>query len=120
VRWRFIIPLAPGFLEVVYQRALAIELGKQGLKFVREKSTDIYYAGIRVGYGRVDFFVEEPVMLELKALIILEDAHLAQTLNYCNTFKLPYGLLINFGSRKLEFKRIYNLNHPDSREYKRQ
>ena len=109
----------PGFLEVVYQRSLAIELQKQGLNYVREKSIDINYEGIRVGYGRVDFFIEETIMLELKALVKLEDAHLAQTMNYCNTFKLHYGLLINFGARKLEFKRIYNLNHPESIEYKR-
>ncbi len=111
--------LGPGFLEVVYQRALAIEFGKQGLNFVREKSTDIYYSGMRVGCGHVDFFVEEAIVLELKALIKLEDAHLAQTMNYCNTFRSPYGLLINFGGRKLEFRRVYNLNHPENREYKR-
>src|SRR6476660_8818656 len=111
--------LGPGFPEVVYQRALAIELNKQKLRHVREKSIDVYYEGIRVGFGRVDFFVEEAIVLELKALPKIEDCHIAQTMNYCTTFKLLYGLLINFGTRRLEFKRIYNLNHPESIRYQR-
>lgn len=111
--------LGPGFPEVVYQRALAIELTRQGLNYVREKSIDVYYTGIRVGFGRVDFFVEEAIVLELKALPKLEDSHLAQTMNYCNTFKLLYGLLVNFGARKLEFRRIYNLHHPESIQFRK-
>ncbi|MEJ7691685.1 GxxExxY protein [Daejeonella sp.] len=106
--------LGPGFFEIVYQRSMVIEMEKQGLNFVREMSVQIFYDNIKVGYGRVDFFVENAVMLELKALPSLEDAHLAQTMNYCKTFKLPSGILINFGKRSLEFKRVYNLNHRDN------
>ena len=109
--------LGPGFLEVIYQRSMAIEMEKQGLSFIREMSVKILYDNINVGYGRVDFFVENAVMLELKALTILEDAHIAQTMNYCKTFKLPSGILINFGKRSLEFKRIYNLNHEDNQKF---
>lgn len=109
--------LGPGFPEVVYQRSMAIELEKQALRFIREMPVEIFYDDIRVGYGRVDFFVEDAIMLELKALINLEDAHLAQTMNYCKTFKLPSGILINFGKRSLEFKRVYNLNHEDNQGF---
>ncbi|RZL05600.1 MAG: GxxExxY protein, partial [Pedobacter sp.] len=74
--------LGPGFPEVVYQRSMAIEMEKQGLRFIREMTVEIFYENIKVGYGRVDFFVEDAVMLELKALANLEDPHLAQTMNY--------------------------------------
>lgn len=109
--------LGNGFQEVIYQRALAIEMDKQGLHFRREKVMKIYYEGIEVGTRRADFFVEEFVMLELKALIRLEDAHLSQAMNYCQAYNLPIGLLINFGSKRLEFKRVYNLNHPENKEF---
>ncbi len=108
--------LGNGFQEVIYQRALAIEMEKQGLSFVREMKMDILYDGHHIGKRRVDFFVEDKIMLELKAVIKLEDAHLAQAMNYCQAYKLPIGLLINFGSRSLEFKRVYNLNHPENKK----
>ena len=79
----------------------------------------IFYDGIDIGTRRVDFFVEETIMLELKAVIKLEDVHLAQAMNYCQAYKLPIGLLINFGAKSMEFKRVYNLNHPDNKEYKK-
>jgi len=110
--------LGNGFQEVIYQRALAIEMRKQGLNFKREMEMLIFYDGIEIGKRRVDFFVEEIIMLELKALIKLEDVHLAQAMNYCEAYKLPIGLLINFGSKSLEFKRVYNVNHPDNKDYK--
>jgi GxxExxY protein len=66
---------------------------------------------------RVDFFVEENIMVELKAVIKLEDAHLAQAMNYCQVYNLPIGLLINFGAKSMEYKRVYNVNHPDNKEY---
>ncbi len=78
---------------------------------------NIYYEGIYIGKRRVDFFVEDKVMVELKAVIRLEDIHLAQAMNYCQAYKLPIGLLINFGSKSLEFKRVYNVNHPENEEY---
>jgi GxxExxY protein len=108
--------LGPGFFEIVYQKALAIELQKQGIEFERELTIALFYDNVQVGHGRVDFYVENAIMLELKALVKLEDAHLAQTMNYCRMFKLPFGLLINFGAPSLEFKRIYNLYHPENRK----
>jgi GxxExxY protein len=109
--------LGNGFQEVIYQRALAIEMEKQGLGFQREMEMTIFYEGIDIGTRRVDFFVEETIMVELKALINLEDVHLAQAMNYCQAYNLPIGLLINFGAKSLEFKRVYNVNHPDNKDY---
>jgi GxxExxY protein len=111
--------LGNGFQEVIYQRALAIELKRAGLCFKREMVLEIYYEGIRLGTRRVDFFVEELIMLELKALVRMEDVHLAQAMNYCQAYNLPVGLLINFGAKSLEFKRVYNLNHAENKNYKR-
>jgi GxxExxY protein len=110
--------LGNGFQEVIYQRALAIEFEKQGMGFKREMEMTIFYESIDIGTRRVDFFVEDIIMVELKALIKLEDVHLAQAMNYCQAYNLPIGLLINFGSKSLEFKRVYNLNHPDNKAYK--
>jgi GxxExxY protein len=108
--------LGNGFQEVIYQRALAIEMEKQRLGFKREMEMAIYYDGIDIGTRRVDFFVEDQIMVELKALIKLEDVHLAQAMNYCQAYNLPIGLLINFGSKSLEFKRVYNVNHPENKK----
>ena len=100
--------LGNGFQEVIYQRCLAIEMEKQGLGFARELEMTIHYEGIEVGMRRVDFLVEDKIMVELKALSKLEDVHLAQALNYLEAYKLETGLLINFGARSLEFKRVTN------------
>lgn len=112
--------LGNGFQEVIYQRALAIEMGRQGLGFQREMEMSIYYEGIDIGTRRVDFFVEDIIMVELKALIKLEDVQLAQAMNYCQAYNLPIGLLINFGAKSLEFKRVYNVNHYENKAYKKQ
>jgi len=109
--------LGNGFQEVIYQRALAIEMQKQGLNYQREMEMSIFYEGINIGTRRVDFFVEDVIMVELKALIKLEDVNLAQAMNYCQAYNLPIGLLINFGAKSLEFKRVYNVNHPDNKDY---
>lgn len=109
--------LGNGFQEVIYQRALAIEMEKQGLGFQREMEMTIFYDGIDIGTRRVDFFVQNLIMVELKALIKLEEVHLAQAMNYCQAYNLPIGLLINFGAKSLEFKRVYNVNHPENKEY---
>jgi GxxExxY protein len=111
--------LGNGFQEVIYQRALAIEMEKESLHFKREMEMSIFYDGIDIGTRRVDFFVEDFVMVELKAVIKLEDVHVAQAMNYCQAYNLPIGLLINFGSKSLEFKRVYNLNHPENKDYKK-
>jgi GxxExxY protein len=100
--------LGNGFQEVIYQRCLAIEMEKQGLVFARELEIPIYYETINVGMRRVDFLVTNKIMVELKAITKLEDIHLAQALNYLEAYKLETGLLINFGSKSLEFKRITN------------
>ncbi len=99
--------LGNGFQEVIYQRALAIEMQKEGLEFQREMEMTIYYDGIEIGTRRVDFFVEDSVMVELKALEKLEDVHKAQAINYCEAYNIADGLLINFGAKSLEFKRVY-------------
>jgi len=98
--------LGNGFQEVIYQRALEIEMTRQGLAFSREHEMDIFYKGAKIGNRRVDFFVEEKVMVEIKALIQLEDVQLAQAINYLEASGLEVGLLLNFGSRSLQFKRV--------------
>jgi len=100
--------LGNGFQEVIYQRALAIELSKAGLSYARELEMVIYYDAIEIGARRVDFFIEGIIMVELKALIQLEDVHLAQAMNYLEAYKMEIGLLINFGSKSLQFKRVHN------------
>ncbi len=99
--------LGNGFQEVIYQRCLAIELEKQSINYEREKEMPIFYEGIEVGTRRADFIVEEKVMVELKAIIQLEDVHLAQGLNYLSAYNLEKGLLLNFGSTSLQVKRLY-------------
>ena len=100
--------LGNGFQEVIYQRALAIEMGDQGLSFNREHVMPVYYKGQQIGSRRVDFLVDDVVSVELKAVTRLEDAHLAQAMNYLEAYDLEVGLLINFGARSLEFKRVTN------------
>jgi GxxExxY protein len=100
--------LGSGFQELIYQRALAIELASNGLAFEREKEMPIYYRSEQIGLRRVDFFVEEVVMVELKALETLLDVHKAQAINYLEAYGIADGLLINFGGLSLDFKRVYN------------
>jgi len=105
--------LGNGFQEVIYQRALEIEMNDDGLSFEREKEMPVMYKGHVIGTRRVDFFVENKIMVELKALIQLEDVHLAQAKNYLEAYNMEVGLLINFGARSLEFKRIFNSLNQD-------
>lgn len=104
--------LGNGFQEVIYQRCLAIEFEKQGLGFAREEEMPIYYEGVQVGTRRADFLVENKILVELKAVIKLEDVHLAQGLNYLQAYQIDIGLLINFGSTSLEYKRLYRKQNP--------
>lgn len=108
--------LGNGFQEVIYQRCLAIAMEKQELNFIRELEMEIYFEGIQVGRRRVDFLVEDKIMVELKAVTKLEDVHFCQALNYLEAYKLETGLLINFGARSLEFRRVTNeyklMKHP--------
>jgi GxxExxY protein len=100
--------LGNGFQEVIYQRAMAIEMAKAGLGFVREMEMTIFYDDEAIGTRRADFFVEDIVMVELKAIIELEDVHLAQAMNYVEAYKMEIGLLINFGAKSVQFKRVHN------------
>lgn len=100
--------LGNGFQEVIYQRALEIEMKDAGLNFSREFSMPVYYKNQQIGERRVDFFVEEKIMVELKAIIQLENVHLAQAKNYLEAYNIQVGLLINFGSTSLQFKRLEN------------
>ena len=98
--------LGNGFQEVIYQRALAIEMSQQGIDFSREHEMKIYYKDYEIGTRRVDFLVEDKIMVEIKALVSLEEVHLAQAKNYLEAYNLEVGLLINFGAKSLQFKRI--------------
>ncbi len=100
--------LGNGFQEVIYQRALQIEMNDQNISFSREHVMPIYYKGQEIGSRRVDFLVGEVISVELKALIELEDVHFAQAINYLEAYDLEVGLLINFGAKSLEFKRLQN------------
>ncbi len=100
--------LGNGFQEVIYQRALAIELRNSGIEYSREHDMPIYYQGEEIGLRRVDFLVEGRISVELKALIALERVHLAQAMNYLEAYNLETGLLLNFGGLSLDFKRLTN------------
>ncbi len=100
--------LGNGFQEVIYQRALGLEMTKQGLSFQRELEMQIHYDGQEIGTRRVDFLVDDKVMVELKALTALEAVHLAQAINYLEAYGLEVGLLINFGAKSLETRRVVN------------
>ncbi len=102
--------LGGGFQEVIYQRALAIELERAGIGYEREVEYPVYYDEIEIGTRRADFIVAEKVVVELKALIKLEDIHIAQARNYLEAFRFDIGLLINFGGKSLEHKRLFNPN----------
>jgi GxxExxY protein len=97
-----------GYQEVIYQRCLAIELKSAGIEFQREVDQDIYYNSIKVGTRRADFVIENKIIVELKAVINLEDVHLAQAKNYLVAYGFETGLLINFGNTSLQFKKVYN------------
>lgn len=108
--------LGNGFQEVVYQRALAIEMRKAGLEFAREIDQDIFYKDFPkpIGTRRADFVVAGEVLVELKAISELENVHEAQILNYLKAYRLEVGLLLNFGSKSLEIKRVV-LTQPNRR-----
>ena len=108
--------LGCGFPEVIYQRALAKELAKAGLDFIREFEMPVYYQGEIIGKRIVDFLIASRISVELKAVSKLEDLHLAQAKNYLEAHNLRVGLLINFGAKSLEFKRLINSRAPRSTE----
>ena len=97
-----------GFQEVVYQRALSVEMNLRGIAHQREFEMPLSYKGVDVGKRRVDFLVADEISVEIKAVITLEDVHLAQAMNYLEAYNLQTGLLINFGAKSLLFKRLFN------------
>ncbi|GJM35348.1 MAG: hypothetical protein DHS20C18_43490 [Saprospiraceae bacterium] len=100
--------MGPGFQEKIYQRCLAIEFQRASLNFAREKEQVLYYEKIEVGIRRADFTVDNRLIVELKAVVHLEDVHLAQAKNYTVAYDFPLGLLINFGGKSLEYKLLFN------------
>jgi len=106
--------LGNGFQEVIYQRALALELSSLAIAYAREFEMAIYYMDQQIGTRRVDFFVENKISVELKAVIKLEDVHISQAMNYLEVYNLEVGLLINFGAKRLEFHRFTNKKYNPS------
>ena len=102
--------IGSGFQEVIYQRCLAIEMQRAGINFARELEMQLYYCGIEVGTRRADFLVEDQVLVELKALTKLDDLHIAQGLNYLKAYDVETGLLLNFGAKSLEVRRLFRKN----------
>ncbi len=100
--------LGNGFQEVIYQRALVFEMTDSGLSFSREHEMPISYKNHNIGTRRVDFLVAEVISVEIKVVTALEDVHLAQAINYLEAYNLEVGLLINFGARSLQYKRLVN------------
>ena len=98
--------LGNGFQQVIYQRALAIEMERRGLSFSQMQEMKIFYRGVEIGTRRVDFLVEQKIMVEIKAVPQLEEAHLTQAMNYLEAYDLDAGLLLNFGGASLQYKRL--------------
>jgi type I restriction enzyme S subunit len=111
--------LGNGFQEVVYQRALSIELNLNQIQHQREMEMPLQYKGFPIGTRRVDFFIENQIMLEIKAITQLEDVHLAQAMNYLEAYQMEIGLLINFGAKSLQFKRVHNNSLKKSRKFQK-
>ena len=106
--------LGRGYPEIIYQRALAIEMELAGLNFDREKQIDIIFRDVLIGTRQVDFIVNGEVLVELKATSELDDHHYVQVFNYLEMNRKRLALLFNFGATRLEFKRIYNKHtYPD-------
>lgn len=100
--------LGTGFQEVIYQRALEIEMGVAGIVFQREFEMPIFYRELHIGTRRVDFLINDLISVELKAISALENVHFAQAINYLEAYNLEVGLLINFGEQSLNFRRLTN------------
>ncbi len=105
--------LGNGFQEVIYQKAMELEMPLHELSFKREMEMPIFYLEKQIGTRRVDFFVEGLIMVELKALIKLEDVHLAQAINYLEAYNVEVGMLLNFGAVSLEYRRLTNKKYKE-------
>jgi len=104
--------LGGGFLPAIYRKALAIEMSLDGLHFDRDKEVPVVYAGDAVGCRSVDFIVENLIIIEIKSSSRLKDVEITQAKNYLNSYGAPIGLLLNFGAKDLEFKRVYGKHPP--------
>ncbi len=103
--------LGHGFLEKVYQEALAIELSLRDIKFEREKKLNLMYKGHSlVAPYYADFVIDNKIIVELKALDSISPSHIAQTLNYLRATRLKLGLIVNFGTTSLQYERVINLS----------
>jgi len=100
--------LGPGFLEAIYEHALTLELQKRGMGVERQKEIPVFYAGVEVGLHRLDLFVEDSIVVELKAIKNLEDVHFAVVKSYLKAIHREHGLLLNFSKPTLEIKRVYH------------
>jgi GxxExxY protein len=100
--------MGPGYPEIIYARCLAIEFNKISLRYEKEKNLNVYYDEHIVGGRRVDFMVEEKIVVELKALAAFNDKDFVQALNYLESHRQEIALLLNFGAKSLQFKRIIN------------
>ena len=108
--------LGSGFQEVIYQRALSVEMNLQHIEHQREFEMPLFYKGANIGQRRVDFLVTNEISVEIKAIVNLEDVHLAQAKNYLEAYNLKIGLLINFGAKSLQFKRVFNRKYRNSQD----
>lgn len=106
--------LGEGFLEKVYENALAHELEKTGLKVSRQESVKVFYDGIVVGDYFVDLIVDEKIIIELKAVKNIDNSHLAQCINYLKATGKKLALLINFGNSRVQVKRVINTKQVSS------
>ena len=98
--------IGPGFVELVYLRSMIVECGLRSMEIDSEIELPIFYKNVRVGSRRADLLVKKKVIVELKAVVELNDNHLAQAINYLEAFDLEVGLLLNFGSKSLQYKRV--------------
>lgn len=98
--------IGPGFVELVYLRSMLVECGLRNIETDSEIELPIYYKNVRVGSRRADLLVKKKVIVELKAVVELNDNHLAQAINYLEAFNLEVGLLLNFESKSLQYKRV--------------
>ena len=98
--------LGPGFLETIYEQALAVEFAIHGIAFVRQKSIPLFYRDHQIGEHRIDFLVENKIVIELKAIEALEKVHFAIVRSYLKAAGLSDGLILNFSSMPLTVKRV--------------
>ena len=103
--------LGNGFTDIIYQQALSFEMNMNNIHFERDKKMLLQYKGHEVGTHLVDFFVEEKIMVDIKAILNLEEVHLAQAINNVEAYNMEVGLLLNFGSKRLQFKRVHNIKN---------